>query len=86
MTWFNAYAFTRTGERVVIDMGLPESEAVQRCALEAAFIQSMGDVLFQFGRDWYEPGFLPRVVMYPVAADPFLNRPCAIWLPNSAEL
>lgn len=85
MFW-NCYAFTRTGERVVIDRGLPEAEARARCADEAAFIQQMGDPLFLFGDHWYEPGFVPRVVLHPAAHDPFRPSMRDVWLPNLADL
>ena len=86
-TYHNCYAFDRLGQRVVIDMGLPHHEAVQRCEYEATFIESMGDTLTRFGDTWYADGLIPRVVMYQVKFDPFHgNVSRAVWLPNSAEL
>lgn len=92
MKLYNCYAFTRTRQRVIIDMGLPYEEAVWRCEYEAAFIQEMGDKLERVGDYWYANGSLPRVVMYEVKADPFLSvhyeerlhKP--VWLPDSSEL
>ncbi len=93
MLLFNAYAFTRTHERVVIDMGLPYNEALARCEFEAAFIESMGDKLTRFGQfDWYADGMVPRVFFVDVHGDPFQSNyyegsnKKLVWLPDSSEL
>lgn len=91
-TFHNCYAFDRLGQRVVIDMGLPYHEAMQRCAYEAAFIESMGDALTRLGDCWYGAGMVPRIVAYDVRSDPFQSvyyeerRHKPEWLPDIAEL
>ena len=82
--YYNGYAFTRTGERVIIDLGMPYGEAVARCLYEAEFIASMGDPLTRCGDTWFDEGWCPRVALHDVRVDPFRDAVQGIvWLPES---
>jgi hypothetical protein len=88
MKLFNAYSFTRTHERVIIDMGLPYEDALRKCEFEAAFIESMGDKLTRFGdADWLADGMVPRIFFVDTTTDPFRDKiKNVVWLPDSDEL
>lgn len=82
---YNCYAFTRTHGTVIIDLGLPLHEAIERCEAEAEFLRREFHLdIVRFGDDWYEqPGWLPRICMWEVEHDAFAvkNRRFA-WLPQ----
>lgn len=81
--FYNCYAYTRSGERVVIDLSLPRVEAEQRCQMEAAFIEGMGDALTRYGDSWMDSGYVPRVGMHDIRTDPFqANVRRLRWLPE----
>ena len=86
-TYYNLYAFTRTGERVIVDQGLPHFDAELRCEYEAAFIEAMGDALTRYGDTWFDADWIPRIVMYDVNHDPFGEMMRGVvWIPEYEEL
>ena len=82
---FNCYAFNNAGERVIIDLGLPYAEAIQRCEGEAVFLRrEFGLTIQRLGDDWYEqPGWLPRIFLTDAEHDVFaLENKGKVWLPE----
>jgi hypothetical protein len=85
--YVNAYAYNRVGERLVIDMGLPYHEAIRRCEIEVAFIESMGDKLMRYDNVWLDDCYVPRIGLFDVRHDPFVDsEELPQWLPNDDEL
>jgi len=83
VAFYNCYAFTNAGERVILTLGLSYDEAMARCEYEVRFLaDEFHTPLFRHGDTWYEEGWLPRVTLHAVQHDPFAKTNAGVvWMP-----
>lgn len=71
MQFTNAYAFTSAGQRLILALGLPYSEAVDICEAQREYmppVERCGDIWLDTRED--NRG-RPRLVIYATKIDPF---------------